>query len=72
MKGARLPNLGSNQGGQQNQNRRCGRRGGLQKGQKAAVQSVGQEQEEELPATDENFQKALENLPDSFFQELAE
>ena len=59
-------------GGQQNPNRRRGRRGGKQKGQKAAVHSVGQKQEEDLPPADENFQKALEDLPDSFFQELTE
>lgn len=65
-------NKGSN-AGQQNPNRRRGRRrGGRSQGNKAGVNSINNEAEETLPPADDNFQKALEDLPDSFFQDLAE
>lgn len=58
--------------GQSNSNKKKDRRrGGRSRGNKPAVHNIGAE-EEVLPPADENFQKALEDLPDSFFQELTE
>ena len=69
MKGEKAP---SGQGNAGQNRRRDRRRGGRPRGQKTAVHSVGTEKEEAPPSSDAELQKAINDLPDSFFKDLTE